>query len=161
MSDIYFDESIILLDIEAATKEEVLTFMGENLQASGLVKKGFSKAIIARESTFATGLPTKGVSVAIPHTDVEHVLQKTISVAVLRNPVNFGVMGDDEATTPVKIVFMLAMDQADDQLTLLQRLMQIFQDEDTLHYLVNETNKTRIKDILAKKLELTFEGGEA
>lgn len=161
MSDIFFDESIILLDIEATTKEEVLTIMSKNLQDSGLVEESFSKAIIARESSFATGLPTKGVSVAIPHTDVEHVKQKTISVAVLRNPVNFGIMGDDEATTPVELVFMLAMDQADDQLTLLQRLMQIFQNEDTLHYLVNETNKTSIKNLLAKKLELTFEGGEA
>lgn len=160
MSGIFLDESIILLDLEATTKEEVLTVMGKNLQESGLVEESFTKAIIARESAFATGLPTKGVSVAIPHTDVEHVKQKAISVAILKDPVGFGVMGDEETMTPVKIIFMLAMDRADDQLTLLQSLMQIFQDEATLNYLANEDNKSNIKSLLAKKLDLLFEGGE-
>lgn len=160
MSDIFFDESIILLEVEAKTKEEVLTAMGENLRGKGLVKESFINKIIARESEFATGLPTKGVSVAIPHTDVEHVNRKTISVAILKDTVDFGIMGDAEETTPVKIVFMLAMDQAHDQLSLLQRLMQIFQDEDTLNYLANEKGRANIKKILANKLDLSFEGGE-
>ncbi|PAV31267.1 PTS sugar transporter subunit IIA [Virgibacillus profundi] len=160
MSDIHFNESIILVDLEAKTKEEVLTAMGENLQKLGLVKESFTPAIIAREGEFATGLPTKGVSVAIPHTDVEHVITKTISFAVLKDPVEFGVMGDPEETTPVKVVFMLAMDQAHDQLSLLQRLMQVFQDEDTLNYLANEKEAVKIKNLLAEKLDFAFEGGE-
>ncbi|MEC5423076.1 PTS sugar transporter subunit IIA [Virgibacillus sp. C22-A2] len=160
MSDLFFDESIILLDLEGNTKEEVLTKMGNNLVEKDLVKSSFINAIIAREGEFATGLPTAGVSVAIPHTDVEHVNRKTISVAVLKDPVDFGIMGDDEATTPVKLVFMLAMDKAHDQLALLQRLMQIFQDEDTLNYLANEKSGTAIKNLLASKLEFSLEGGE-
>ncbi|MEC2159709.1 PTS sugar transporter subunit IIA [Virgibacillus halodenitrificans] len=160
MSSVFFDESIILLDLEAATNEEVLTKMGGNLQEKGLVKESFIPAVIARESEFATGLPTNGVSVAIPHTDVEHVNSKTISIAVLKDPVDFGVMGDPDGTTPVKLVFMLAMDQAHDQLSLLQRLMQIFQDEETLIYLANEKKKSVIKDFLEEKLDFAFEGGE-
>ncbi|MFC4557637.1 PTS sugar transporter subunit IIA [Virgibacillus kekensis] len=160
MSDLFFDESIILLNQEATTNEEVLSLMADNLIDKGLVKESFKPAIIAREKEFATGLPTKGFSVAIPHTDVEHVVQKNISVAVLKNPVDFCIMGDAESTTPVKIVFMLAMDEAHSQLSLLQRLMQIFQDESTLQTLATETSKETIKNLLADKLDFSLEGGE-
>ncbi|GIO27006.1 PTS sugar transporter subunit IIA [Ornithinibacillus bavariensis] len=161
MSDLIFDESVILLDVEADTKESVLEIVAKNLVDKGLVKESFIPAILKRESEFATGLPTAGVSVAIPHTDVEHVNQKTISVAVLKQPVDFVIMGDDQETTPVQIIFMLAMNEAHSQLTLLQKLMQIFQDEQTLTTIANETSKTNIKKLLEEKLDLAaYEGGE-
>ncbi|ASK62540.1 PTS sugar transporter subunit IIA [Virgibacillus phasianinus] len=161
MSELFFDESIILLDVDGSTKEDVLTVMGNNLVEKGLVQESFIPAIVAREAEFATGLPTAGVSVAIPHTDVEHVKRKTISVAILKNEVEFGVMGDETETTPVKIVFMLAMDEAHSQLTLLQKLMQVFQNEETLKYLVSEKNKSSIKNLLEAKLDfVALEGGE-
>lgn len=161
MSELFFDESIILLDVDGSTQGEVLTAMGNNLVEKDLVKDSFIPAIITREGEFATGLPTVGVSVAIPHTDVEHVKRKTISVAVLKNPVDFGVMGDDSEMTPVKIVFMLAMDETHSQLSLLQKLMKVFQDADTLKYLVSEKDKSRIKNLLEDKLDfVSLKGGE-
>lgn len=160
MVDLYFDESVILLDLEGDTKEEVLRTMANTLEEKGLIKETYLDAVIAREKEFSTGLPTKGISVAIPHTDVEHVNQKTISIAQLKDPVEFGVMGDPEETTPVKLVFMLAMNKADSQLNLLQRLMQIFQNEDTLHFLANEKDKTKIVNLLEDKLDFSLEGGE-
>jgi galactitol PTS system EIIA component len=159
MTNLYFNESIVLLDLEGNTKEDVLSAMAKNLEEKGLVKETFKDAVIAREKEYATGLPTMGVSVAIPHTDSEHVNRKTISIAVLKEPVDFGVMGDPNETTPVKLVFMLAMDQADSQLSLLQKLMQIFQDEKTLQFLANEKDKTKILELLANKLEFSLEGG--
>lgn len=161
MGNLVFDESVILLDVEGQTKEAVLETVAQNLVDRGLVKKSFIQAILKRESEFATGLPTAGVSVAIPHTDVEHVNEKTISVAVLKNPVDFVIMGDDSETTPVQIVFMLAMDEAHSQLTLLQKLMQIFQDEQTLRTIVSAADKSTVKTLLEEKLDLlAFEGGE-
>lgn len=161
MGNLVFDESVILLDVEGETKEAVLETVAQNLVDRGLVKKSFIQAILKRESEFATGLPTAGVSVAIPHTDVEHVNEKTISVAVLKNPVDFVIMGDDSETTPVQIVFMLAMDEAHSQLTLLQKLMQIFQDEQTLRTIVSAADKSTVKTLLEEKLDLlAFEGGE-
>ncbi|MFC3419026.1 PTS sugar transporter subunit IIA [Salinicoccus hispanicus] len=156
MKDMVFDESIILLDLEADSKEAVLTAMANNLEEKGLIKASYLEAVIEREKEFATGLPTGGVSVAIPHTDVEHVIQKTISVAVLENPVEFGMMGDPDEKVNVQLVFMLAMDKSDSQLSLLQGLMQVFRDEETLKYLVSETDKKKIVDVLKNKLDFTF-----
>jgi PTS system galactitol-specific IIA component len=161
MSEIYFDESIISVDLEAASSEDVLRKMGNNLHSKNLVKETFTQAIIDREGEFATGLPTSGVSVAIPHTDVEHVNTKTISVATLKEPVDFGIMGGGpDETTPVKVVFLLAMNESNDQLSLLQQLMQVFQDEETLMTLANEKDKSNIKHLLTEKLSLDVEGGE-
>lgn len=160
MNELYLDESVILLNLECTAMEDVLTKMGCNLVDKSLVKDGFVKAVIEREDEFATGLPTAGVSVAIPHTDVEHVNKNAISIGVLKNAVDFGVMGDDSKTTPVKIVFMLAIDQPHTQLTLLQKLMQVFQNQDTLNYLVSEKDKTSIKYLLEKKLDFNLTKGD-
>lgn len=161
MNSLVFDESVILLDVEADSKETLLDVIGQNLVNQKLVKESYVPAVIARELEFATGLPTAGVSVAIPHTDVEHVLEKTISIAILKEPVDFVIMGDLSETTPVKIVFMLAMDKADDQLTLLQKLMQIFQEADTLTSLANAKDKQTVLEIMQEKLNLPhFERGE-
>lgn len=161
MSKLYFDESVILLDVESDSKEDILSEMSQNLIDRNLVKENFKEAIISREGEFATGLPTGDIPVAIPHTDVEHVKQKTISVSVLKNPVDFFVMGDDSETTPVKVVFMLAMEEAHSQLFLLQKLMQIFQDQELLQRLANTSDKTELKYLLEDKLELnSFKGGE-
>ncbi|MBA2876038.1 PTS sugar transporter subunit IIA [Thermaerobacillus caldiproteolyticus] len=153
MCEIYFDESLILKDIDVNSREELLRTMATNLFRKGLVKKSFIEAVIEREKTFATGLPTNSVSVAIPHTDSEHVNKKAISVAVLKEPVNFGVMGEMNVEIPVQIVFMLAIDKKDSHLVLLQKLMEIFRNAEELQFLIEE-NKTNIKKRLANHLQI-------
>ncbi|MBU8880649.1 PTS sugar transporter subunit IIA [Bacillus sp. FJAT-29790] len=158
--NMYFDETLILRDIEGESNEDILKIMASNLFEQGIVKESYIDAIIEREKNYATGLPTMGMSVAIPHTDIEHVNKKAISVGILKNTVDFGIMGDDSETTPVKLVFMLAMDQSHSQLELLQRLMQIFQNVETLETIANEGSKTKIKDLLLNQLNPSLKGGE-
>ncbi|WP_224768244.1 PTS sugar transporter subunit IIA [Metabacillus idriensis] len=156
----YLDETLIMTDIEGNSNVEVLELMAKNLCDQGLVKESYIEAVIDREKKFATGLPTNGCSVAIPHTDIQHVNRKAISVGVLKNSVEFGIMGEESATTPVKLVFMLAMDQQHSQLALLQNLMQVFHDETILNKLASESSKTRIKDLLLNQLNFPVKGGE-
>ncbi|MFV2049759.1 PTS sugar transporter subunit IIA [Metabacillus sp. YM-086] len=154
------DETLILKDIEASSSEEVIEIMARNLNDLGIVKESYIEAVIEREKSYATGLPTNGCSVAIPHTDTEHVNKKAISVGVLKDTVEFGIMGEDREKTPVKLVFMLAMDEGHSQLELLQNLMRIFQDENVLSELSTEESKTKIKDLLLDKLNFSVKGGE-
>lgn len=158
MSKINFNESLILTGVEAKSNMEVLECMATNLCKQGMVKESYKQAIKDRENNFATGLPTASVGVAIPHTDIEHVNQAAISVGVLKEEVNFGIMGEEESTVPVKVVFMLAMKESHAQLELLQKLMQIFQDESALTTLATAASKTVIKELVSAKLGL--EGGE-
>ena len=47
MSELFFDESVILLDVEGNSNEEVLNIVAQNLVDKGLVKESFVPAIIA------------------------------------------------------------------------------------------------------------------
>lgn len=66
--------------------------------------------------------------------------------------VPFVMMGETEATTPVKIIFMLAMDKGDAQLTLLQKLMSLLQNDETLATLAEATNKETIVRVIEQQL---------
>ncbi|KGP72387.1 PTS sugar transporter subunit IIA [Pontibacillus yanchengensis] len=153
MSSIYIDESLILHNLTPGNKEEVLRSMAQNLHEKGYVKSSFIDAVAEREEQYATGLPTNGPSVAIPHTDKEHVNQKALSLAILNQPVEFGVMGDAELTTSVEIVFMLAMDSEHSQLSILQKLMGIFQNEQELYYFLNEKDNTKLMNRMKELLK--------
>jgi PTS system galactitol-specific IIA component len=161
MNHVSFDETLVLKDIEGETSSDILKFMAANLYSKGFVKESYAEAVIAREKKFATGLPTNGCGVAIPHTDIEHVHQSAISVGILKNTVTFGIMGEETERTPVKLVFMLAMHDSHSQLKMLQSLMGIFQDEEVLTFLANEESEVKIKEEVSKRLNLhDMKGGE-
>jgi PTS system galactitol-specific IIA component len=54
------------------------------------------------------------------------------------------MMGGSDETVQVKLVFMLAMDEAHSQIELLQSLMAILQNKETLEVLVSQKNKETI-----------------
>ncbi|GJF36563.1 PTS sugar transporter subunit IIA [Staphylococcus argenteus] len=146
-------EENIILNLSATYKESVLSQMSDVLYQNGFVKSTFKDAVIEREKEFATGLPTHLCSVAIPHTDVEHINNRTIGVAILEKEVPFVEMGTLDQQTDVKIVFMLAMDKVDDQLKLLQQLMQIFQSEEKLEQILRTKDRAALATIINGYLE--------
>ncbi|GGI42567.1 PTS sugar transporter subunit IIA [Mammaliicoccus stepanovicii] len=152
MQDLKIDVSNVILNLEATTNEEALSKLSDLMYQNGYVKEGYTNAVIEREKSFATGLPTVYCSVAIPHTDIKHVNTKSIGVAVLKETVPFVIMGELEETTDVKLIFMLAMDKEDAQLSLLQKLMGIFQNDELLAFLANAKDKQAIVNKLDQEL---------
>lgn len=154
MNEITLDEKLVLLDIEGKDKLEIISKMANNMENLGYVKPSYEGAVIAREKVFATGLPTASYGVAIPHTDIEHVNRPAICVARLGNPVDFVIMGEESERIPVKIVFMLAMKEQHAQLEILQKLMQILQEDGALAKIVEADSPESIKDFMCTKLGL-------
>lgn len=152
--DIVLNKDLILLNMKASNRFELLEKVADNLHQMGYVKNTYKEAVINREKIFATGLPTLVGGVAIPHTDIQHVNIPAISIARLLKPVNFVIMGDDTNTVPVNLIFMLAMKEEHAQLELLQRLMGILQSEEDLKFLQNEESVDKIKEFVSKKLQL-------
>ena len=130
--DVALSDELVLLDVEAEDSFDLLRQAAQRLYEQGYVKDSYADAVVAREKVFATGLPTVMGGVAIPHTDVEHVNTPAVCIARLKKPVDFIMMGDDTEKVSVDCIFMLAMKEAHAQLTLLQNLMGILQDEDAL-----------------------------
>jgi PTS system galactitol-specific IIA component len=152
ISKLTLSEELVLLNLEARDSEDVLMKMANNLQENNLVKESFSKAVIKREETNPTGLQSSSIGVALPHTDAEHVKEQGISIAVLKNPVEFVHMGSDTEKVNVYIVFMLAIKKPDSQLKLLQSLMNFFQKEELLETINKSQSKDKIINIIKKEL---------
>lgn len=150
-------QELVLLNVEATDKFDLLGQLASHLQKLGYVKDSYKDAVIAREKVFATGLPTVVGGVAIPHTDAEHVNEPAICVARLKNPVEFIVMGDDEETVSVDLAVMLAMKEPHAQIDLLQNLMGVFQDEEALTYLKKQTDKENIVRFMKERVFIPSE----
>ncbi|MBU5585366.1 PTS sugar transporter subunit IIA, partial [Enterococcus sp. S181_ASV_20] len=67
------------------------------------VHPSYQQAVIERERIFPTGLPTKGINVAIPHTDSIHVKKEGFLVGVLEKPVTFETVSYTHLTLPTKL----------------------------------------------------------
>ncbi len=143
------DPSLIMLNVEATEKEEVITLMAKKLISEGYVKDSYLNAILKREKEYPTGLPTNGVGVAIPHTDIEHVIKPGIAVATLKNLVKFNVMGNPDEEVDVKLIFMLAITEPKSQLALLEKLVLTFQEKQLLLKLINIKDKKQFVDLIS------------
>lgn len=136
-----FDEELIFFDVEANDQKDLLEKLSAKLIDANYVLASFTDAIIKREQEFPTGLNTKTIGVAIPHTDANHVKESKILFARLAKPVRFQQMGDG-ADVDVEVVFMLALKEAHSQLETLQSLMALLQDDASLDLLKTADKKT-------------------
>lgn len=147
-NDIVLDIDLIMPQIKAANKYEILEELAKLLIFKGYVKCSFLDAVIEREKKFPTGLPTLGAGVAIPHADSNHVNMPGVAIATLEKPVKFNVMGNPEEEVDVNIVFMLAINDPKMQLQLLQEITKILQNQDVLLKLTQAKTKESILKII-------------
>ncbi|AVD36578.1 PTS sugar transporter subunit IIA [Clostridioides difficile] len=144
--------NLIFKNIEVSNNEDALKFLGQRLFDEQYVKASYIQAVIAREKKYATGLPTEIYGVAIPHTDIVHVNEPGIAIGILNKPVKFIMMGTDDTEIDVKVVFMLAVKEPQEQLQLLEKLMTIFQDKNILNNIVDLSEES-VSDLLNSKLK--------
>lgn len=120
------NRDLIFLDIDCDNQTKVFEFLSSALIEQGFVKESFLQAIIDRESVYPTALCTEPFSIAIPHTDPEHIEKPFVALARLDKPVAWRQMVSEEVTN-VKMVFMLGFKRHSEyHIKLLQRLMDLF-----------------------------------
>ena len=139
MSDM-FDAKIALFHKHAESKEEALKMLADELINCGVAKETFYNGIIEREKVFATGLTLNNMCVAIPHTDPEHVNRTQMAFMSLDTPVEFVEMGSDDKKIPVTMMFMMALKEAHQQLDMLMKLMDVFQNDELMEKFKNVDN---------------------
>lgn len=128
------DKNLIIIDSEYKTSEEVIKGLGDLLYNNQYVGKEFIQAVLDREKEYPTGIPSK-FPIALPHTTSKFVNKSGIAIALLKEPVEFYQMGDNNKKLDVKIVVMLAIDNSKQHLKYLQRIMDIFEDHEILRQL--------------------------
>ena len=129
------DKHYLAVSLSGSSDQDVLGQMADAMFQEGYVTDGFHDAVIKREETFPTGLPTGTINVAIPHTDAEYVKKAAVCLGVLEEPIEFHVMGMEGEKTNVSLLFMLAIKRKEEQLGLLQKLIEACQDQNVLSIL--------------------------
>ena len=144
-------DTLITVDLEAESYEEVMEQLGGILIREGYCKESYVNALITREKEFPTGLDVDGVGVAIPHTDVSHVNKAGIAIGVLKKPVTFVQMGSDDENVEVGLVFMLAVVNPNEHIDQLQRIIAVIQDKEVLSKIQKVKDTKQIIELIKEK----------
>lgn len=109
-----------VLFLNSANKSEVIYALVQNAYQTGAVQnlEEFSKAINERENIVSTGI---GLGVAVPHSKLSSIKNFFVSIAVLRDKVDWDAI--DQA--PVNVVFLIGGpdNQQTEYLKLLSKLI--------------------------------------
>ncbi len=151
LSDLY-DPRLVVLGLDAGTKDEVFTAIGQLFVDAGNVSglEGFLADVRARESSFSTGV---GGGLAIPHAKSPVVTNASYAIANLATP----FLWDEDDDEPTTLIVMLAVpsEQAGTtHLKLLSQFSMALMDEEFRAKLATATSEQDVKTaILAKEGE--------
>jgi len=148
------DSRLIAVSMDADTKDGILERMGGRFVELGYCKSSYIQALKDREVEFPTGIDIDGVGVAMPHTDVSHVNRAGIGIAKLKEPVTFIHMATDDTPVPVRVVFMLAVDDPGRHLEKIQDILAVIQDKKALEKIITAENAEEIINIIKEKENL-------
>jgi len=131
---------------------ETLKRVSEYLYDKGLVKETYVESLLKREKEFPTGLQSeKGVGVAIPHADIEHVLEEAFVAIFPTKTLHFHKMDEPEKEIPVDLVLLLVVKSTQGYMKFLSDLASTINDEKFAE-LVESRKTEEIIDFLIKNI---------
>jgi len=143
-------------------REGLLRELSVKLESMGYVKDTYQESIIHRERMHPTGLMVEDlINIAIPHTDVEHVLKPTMVVVKHSSSAfKFFRMDDPEAEIPVDVVLLLVVKESDGYVTFLAALTNLFQDAEFIDLLATNSPDQICVGLVdrLKQFDLVYEG---
>lgn len=142
------NESLIVIGADVETAEDCIRLAAGLFEENGYVKKGYADAVVKREQEYPTGLPGKGINIAIPHTNNQLVNHPAVGVIIPVRPVKFSMMGMKEQVLDCEVILPLVVKDSHQQIDMLKRMMQIIQDSETLTRIRNSGNKAEIISLL-------------
>lgn len=145
----YLDKKISLFHKKCKTQLEAFELLNEQLLLKECVTEDFLKNIIKREEEFPTGLQTKSLGIAIPHTDAEYARYPQIGFLSLEEPVEFQNM-DGTGSVPISMLLMLVLTKEVSQLAMLQKLMALFREDDQLEQLYRAQTQEEVEAVLKR-----------
>lgn len=141
----YMSDNLILLDLDAKSKKEVITRMVEELNKAGAVSDGakFLEAVFERESLGSTAI---GKGMALPHARTQYIDKITIMMARLKNGIDFNATDGK----PVRLLFLLGtpLKTVGEYLAVLAKLSKILKDDKTRQQILQATTPSQIRTIL-------------
>ena len=121
---------LIVYNLEAENCEDAIRKAGARLYDAGFVKDTYIAAAVERETEYPTGLQLENVAIAMPHTDATHINRPAVCIARLKKSVAFAHMGDPDTKVEAELMLMMAIQNPDEQIDTLQKVLGVFQQPD-------------------------------
>ena len=139
-------DDLIFYDLQAVDYKEVLQSMGDAMIQAGYGEEGFTEAVLEREKDYPTGLDIDGIGA-----DADHVKKEGIAISILKDPVEFGAMGEQKSMISVKIVIMFTVAGSGKQIDRLLQILNVLRDEEILKGLLSAQSKEEIRTAIQKR----------
>lgn len=125
-----FDRNLVFWNIHADSCTDLYQKIAHKLEDANVVETSYFKALTAREKEFPTGLNTQYLPIALPHANPENVKKAFIAVVKTTSQINMKQMGTNEDMESQYFFFLgIVKEKQDLQVKLLQRFMQLMNDE--------------------------------
>lgn len=146
----YFNKENVYINVKGNNFKDVLKNVAFDLEKKGFVKDSFFNAVIERENNFPTGLEFPSYSIAIPHTDSEHVNDNSIVVIKPENTIIFKDMGTNSKNLEVNVILLLLVSKNDEQVKVLSNIIKKFANDEIYNKILDSNNEQEIYSILTK-----------
>lgn len=147
------DEELVFIDQEFSSKEEMIKYFSLELNKKGYVKDTYADAVLRRENVFPTGLDTGEIKICIPHTDCEHVKKPGILVCTLKNGLESFRMDDPSSSIKFELAFILAIQNPEEQVKTLSKLMSLFCKSDVLKAIKESKSKKEVINTIINNID--------
>lgn len=140
---------LIAIDVDLENAEDCIRFAAEMFRKQECVMDGYAEAVAEREKVYPTGLPGKGINIAIPHTDNKFVKKAAIAVIIPKKPIQFTMMGTSDQVLECELIIPLVIQDSDAKISILRKMMKIIQNSELLINIRNSKCKEEIMTLLS------------
>ena len=149
-----FREDLVQMKGVFANQEALFEGIFKDLLKKSLVEQTFLKAVKQREESYPTGLQLENMSIAIPHTDVEHVIEPFVYVYKLEQTVRFIQMGTNDVPVDAEAVLVLGIKEPKEQVGMLSGLMAMFSDQAFIQKFKEAETEREVIQLLKQQMEV-------
>lgn len=142
------EKKLIVMDLTADNKEEVISRLADVLYKNDklISKEVYIQDVLQREAHCTTGI---GGGIAIPHGKSKGVKETSIAVGKLSKPIEWNALDNK----PVKVVFLLAIKEKEDQdlhIKILSNIASRLIEDDAVNALLGAKAPDEIINLLCK-----------
>lgn len=142
---------LIGLDFQEKNQLNLFQSVGKILLEKGYVTETYLESLIERERQFPTGLQTRYLNIALPHTDPEVINHPFIFVVRNSQQITMLQMGDN-SETPCRHFLFLGIEDPKSQVGLLAKLMDLFSKEDFVSHFAQIDDEAAMYQLLSSHL---------
>lgn len=148
----FISKEVINLNMDCIDKEDFFQIVHNKVFDLGYVTEEFKEKILEREGVFPTGINLGDYGVAIPHTDAQYIKEEFISICTFKDKIELNSMEDQNEVVPVKLAFVLGLNQPHNQLTVLTELMTIIQNKELVEKIINSSNSDEVLETIKSEI---------